>query len=297
MNEQIEKERSDQKVLERDIQNKKKNSKRRQQVKRQIFLLVTSALVIVVLIFCIVCGGTKKGPEAVKTQASGKVKRSRQETMEERLSRVRRQAKEQGYPEKVIELLSKNEETVSFVEHYGQRKDLPPSQTITELEAGKIPMLFQWDERWGYASYGTGCVATSGCGPTCMSMVLSALTENPAVTPAVMASYGEQNGYLDEENNTYWKFMSEAPLAWGITSFQITADEATVARELQSGHPVILSVGPGYFTDGGHFIVLTGYENGRVTVHDPFSRKNSEKQWVYAEISGQVKAAWSYART
>ena len=38
-------------------------------------------------------------------------------------------------------------------------------------------------------------------------------------------------------------------------------------------------MGPGEFTSNGHFIVLTGLQNGRLKINDPNSRKNSEKTW------------------
>ena len=63
-----------------------------------------------------------------------------------------------------------------------------------------------------------------------------------------------------------------------------------------AGHPIICSVGPGDFTKIGHFIVLTGYENGSVTVNDPFSQENSDKSWKFTQIQEQIKAMWVYSK-
>ena len=46
----------------------------------------------------------------------------------------------------------------------------------------------------------------------------------------------------------------------------------------------------------GHFIVLTGYENGNVKVNDPFSIKNSKATWVFANIKDQIKAMWVFSK-
>lgn len=217
------------------------------------------------------------------------------ETARERLERVRKEAEEKEYPEDIIELLDKNKETVAFVENYEKKCKDAPAETIgDDFEKGEIPSLLQWDQRWGYAAYGTGFVATCGCGPTCMAMVVSGLKEDPSVTPAVLAKYSEQEGYIDENNNTYWTLMESGGQHWGISSSPGSTDEDSVAAALEKGHPIICSVGPGDFTEKGHFIVLTKYKDGKVKVNDPFSTKNSKKTWEYAKIKDQIKALWIY---
>lgn len=218
------------------------------------------------------------------------------ETEEERMERVRMEAEIYHYPENVTELLDKNPETIGFVDHYREKKDQLPADTIgDDLIPGEIPLLLQWDERWGYAPYGSSIVAVSGCGPTCMAMVAAGLNQDPSITPAKTAEYGTANDYLDEENNTYWAFMEEACANWNLRFESVEVDEAQVAAQLLAGHPIICSVGPGDFTRNGHFIVLTGYENGNLTVNDPFSQANSERTWTFAEIQDQIKAMWAYA--
>lgn len=156
----------------------------------------------------------KKQEELLKAEKAKKQKEKKAkttETAEQKLERVRSQAEEQGVPQSVIELLDKNAETVDFVADYEKKKDKPYADTIEEdLSNGEIPELLQWDERWGYAPYGTGIVATSGCGPTCMAMVAAGLNQDASITPAKVAAYGTEHGYVDEENNTYWRFMDEA---------------------------------------------------------------------------------------
>jgi predicted double-glycine peptidase len=55
-------------------------------------------------------------------------------------------------------------------------------------------------------------------------------------------------------------------------------------------------MGPGDFTTQGHFIVLTGVDgDGKILLHDPNSRKNSEKAWEYERLAGQMKNLWKYS--
>jgi len=218
------------------------------------------------------------------------------ETEEERLERVKKEAKEKGYPKDVIELLSKNPETVDFVENYEKNKDRTPANIISEFEEGKIPHILQWDERWGYFSYGTSNIAVCGCGPTCLSMVFSALTGDFSITPDKLAVYGMEHDYINEENDTRWAFMTEAGDDWGIKCREEILDEKSLFKEIEKGHPVVCSVGPGPFTDKGHFIVLAGIEDGKLIVNDPFSIKNSTRRWEYKEFEDQIKTMWIYSK-
>ena len=283
--------------------------KREQQVKRQKKMIKIIAVIagIAILIYIIGSCGKKEEEEVIEVnnivqmedvsdkQNSIDNEIKVEETLEEKVERVRNEAKEAEYPEGVIELLSKNPETVTFVENYKIKKDTAPVMEISELIEGEIPHLLQWDERWGYAPYGTSIVAVSGCGPTCLSMVFSGLTGDKSLTPARMAEYGTKHHYVSEENDTYWIFMSEAGKEWGIRTKEKILEEEELKKELLAGHPVICTVGPGHFTQIGHFIVLAGYEEGEIIVHDPFSIKNTEKRWEYEEFKDQIKCMWTYS--
>ena len=37
---------------------------------------------------------------------------------------------------------------------YTEKKDDVPAEDIGDITSGEIPLLIQWDERWGYAQYG-----------------------------------------------------------------------------------------------------------------------------------------------
>lgn len=279
------------------------SNRRRQQVRCQLLLIGC----VIFIAICAIgsCQVHKKRSEAKeaakieqqkKEEKKKKKKTEKKETPEEHLERVRAKAISAGYPDGVIELLDKNPETVDFVENYPKKKDSKPAETIGDsLQPGSIPLLLQWDERWGYSTYGTSIIAISGCGPTCMAMVASGLNQDPSITPAKVASFGTQHSYVDEENNTYWSFMREAGASWNLSCYEGLLGETQVSAELSAGHPIICSVGPGNFTQIGHFIVLTGYENGNVTVNDPFSKANSETLWNFSQIKDQIRAMWVYS--
>lgn len=292
-----------------------RNRRRRQQVKRQLYLCGVLAILLVGLV---VTYNSKAAEEKKKVDAAADDTKTEQkeqvsdaaakkmeesaistvadnETPQERVERVREEARQSGYPKDIVELLKKNEETIDFVEHFVENKNNPPAEVVSDdLKKGEIPQFLQWDERWGHVSYGTGYIASCGCGPTALAMVVSGLTGKASVTPAAVAKYSEKKGYIDENNNTYWELMSKGVKHWGITCFGGDVSEEFVAKELKAGHPIICSMGPGDFTDKGHFIVLTKYKNGKVKVNDPFSQKNSDKIWKYSKIKDQIKSLWVY---
>lgn len=314
-----------------EYKKRKKYTKRRQQVIRQLFF--TGVAVVVVIIGCAtwtlksdnmarkadiqaktsqtgrkadaaktsVENGVQANSEAVKEKTDDKDTSDttkKTETTEERIARVRQEAVTAGYPEKFIELLDKNPETVQFVEDYGKKKDQAPAATVEAEDgySGMFPEILQWDERWGYSPYGTSIIAVSGCGPTCVSMLVVGLTGDKTVTPSVVADYATQNHYVDENNDTTWAFMTSGVEHWGLTCRESNGNESEIAKELEAGHPVICSMRPGDFTDIGHFIILTSYNNGNVTICDPFSLENSKKSWNYSQISSQIKAVWVYSK-
>ncbi len=230
------------------------------------------------------------------TSSDAKKDEEKTETAEERLARVKKEATENQYPADIIELLDKNPETVDFVEDYLQKKDDPVATTIgDDYKEGQVPKLYQWDERWGYQKYGTSFVAASGCGPTCLSMVLSAIKKDPSITPATVASLSEQLGEVDSDNNTMWLLLSDAATTWGVSSEEGLLGEDQVNETLNSGKFIICSVGPGDFTKIGHFIVLVSYKDGQVEVRDPFNTEHTERTWTYADIASQIVEMWTFS--
>lgn len=156
------------------------------------------------------------------------------------------------------DLLDKNPETWEFVKNYSKMKDASPADTIGEVAAGEIPLLLQWDERWGYSVYGDNMIAVNGCGPTAVAMVVSGLLCDPSVTPYKVAKFAEEQGYYAGESGT--------------------------------------SMRPGDFTTTGHFIVLTKVENGKIKVNDPNSRIRSGQLWDYERLEPQIQNLWAFSR-
>ncbi len=198
------------------------------------------------------------------------------------------------YPVTLLELLAKNDETVEFIAGYLEKKDSAPAETVGDVTKGIIPELRQWDERWGYTTYGDGMLAINGCGPTVLSMVASGLTGDNTITPAKVAEYSAANGYYEGDAGTSWSLMSEGCYQFGVAGHELNLDESAVLDSLESGHPVVCSMKPGDFTDVGHFIVLTGVEDGKIRLNDSNSEARSDKLWEFSELQDQINNLWSF---
>ena len=125
-------------------------------------------------------------------------------------------------------------------------------------------------------------------------MVASSLTGRNDITPAVVAKYSAENGFLTATRDTDWDLMTYGAEEYGITGTVLGLDENAMANYLTWGNPIIASVGPGDFTSAGHFIVLTGYDGEAFSVNDPNSIQKSQKKWTFEQLKGQIRNLWYY---
>lgn len=200
---------------------------------------------------------------------------------------------QEDYPQELLDLLEKNEETSDFVSSYPDREDYRGKaiDLSGDYEPGKVPLLMQWDRHWGYDSYGDDMIGLAGCGPTCMTMAYLYLTGDTSVNPRTMAEYAYNQGYKTEAG-TSWSFFTEGAAGLNLDGSELPLSEGNIKNALDQGEVVICSMGPGDFTTTGHFILLRGYDSNGFYVNDPNRRANSEKQWDYDTLSSQMKCLW-----
>jgi len=201
----------------------------------------------------------------------------------------------EAYPASLLKLAANNPEAAEFVKQYPEHGLDTPAETIEELQDDEIPMLLQWDPRWGYSTYGSDFLAITGCGPTCLSMVAAGLTGDNSITPYLVAEAAEDGGFYTEGYGSEWTIMSVLSAEFGITATELPLDEGVMKQALSEGKPIVCSMNAGDFTDSGHYIVLVGYEDGGFRVHDPNSPERSAMLWPYDQIADQIGNLWSFA--
>lgn len=199
------------------------------------------------------------------------------------------------YPPELIDLLINDIDTLDFVKGYLQFKEHPTIPANIGKINESIPLLMQWDQRWGYLAYGDNCIAINGCGPTCLSMVICGLTRNNTITPYTVAKYALEHDYYLKGVGTKWALMTTGAKHFGIQSQVISLNQDKMIKELRLNHPLICSMKPGDFTTSGHFIVISEYKGGKFKVLDPNSKKRSQKLWTYKTLSQQINNIWSYS--
>lgn len=195
------------------------------------------------------------------------------------------------YPKVLLEMLSRNMDMLDYVSGYLDSKGKVTCNNIGEVKKGTVPLLLQYDTRWGYGMYGNDVIAIEGCGPTVVSMVIAGLTGKNNITPYDVAKYAYQNGYYDD--GTSWTFFTKGIKHYGIIGTELPLSKERMMSELNDGHPIILSVRKGDFTTTGHIILITGSQDGMFIVNDPNSRERSSTLWSYDRIKNQINNLWA----
>ena len=211
--------------------------------------------------------------------------------------KVKKYAEEAGifygeYPQSLIELLERNPETEEFVLQYPFRQEQELEAFSYDLSEG-VPLMMQWDTRWGYLPYGSDMVAITGCGPVCLAMAGYYVTGGDEdFHPAEMIEFAEENGYYSKGNGSSWTLISEGGVKLGLDVTEIPLVKKRIMDNLSVDNPIICSMRAGDFTTSGHYIVLVGCEDGLIRVNDPNSYENSEKLWSYEQLEGQIRNLW-----
>lgn len=137
-----------------------------------------------------------------------------------------------------------------------------PFSVQASEEPNSVPLYFQTD--YPDVRYGSGTVATSGCGITALAMV---------------ASYMTGHTYLPDELADYFGGRAEnniQRLEQASDMLQLPWHKAEniheILRALQEGNlAILLMESHSIFTNSQHFIVLTGMtEDGKIFVNDPY---------------------------
>ncbi len=203
------------------------------------------------------------------------------------------------YPTSLINLLIRNPETEDFVLQYPLEYGKEHEVDLSEYRGSgdqdglaEMPLFLQWDKRWGYLQYGADVVGLTGCGPVSLAMVGFYLTGDDKFSPDKMVAYALENDYCVKGNGSAWTLISQGAVDLGLDVTEIPLNRERILANLEAGNPIICVVGPGDFTLGGHFMVLSGCEDGRIKIHDPNSRINSAKLWDYDRLASQIEALW-----
>lgn len=277
-----------------DIHNKRKRNRKRQLYVRislfALFILFLGGVAIKYLN----TGEEELTPPRLWTREEGI--RHIQELSEENpdLDQILLQIEE--YPDNLITALCNNMEMLEYARNYPNTEKKVYGTVCEEEKKNGIPLLMQWDPRWGYAPYGDDVIALSACGPTSLSMVLVGLTGNEDAAPDHVAAYAMEQGFYIPGVGTTWDLMTLGAEHFGVRGYGIETDKELFFSLIKEGIPIICSMNPGDFTAKGHFVVLTGIKNGKLCINDCMSQARSRKLWKWETFAPQVNQAWAFER-
>lgn len=167
--------------------------------------------------------------------------------------------------------------------------------TDAELNAPH-PLFLQYDPRWATYPYGLGTMASSACGPTCFSMVITGLTNISNASPPMIATYSMNRGfYVPNQGTAHTLFTSGAP-DFGLYCTKVACTEADMKAHIDAGEMLILAMHYGHFTHSaaGHFIMVYGYNQNGFMVNDPASYERSTQYWPFAVFGGEADNIYGF---
>lgn len=144
---------------------------------------------------------------------------------------------------------------------------------LDEPATSTVPLYYQLDERWGGLPYAGADLATSGCGLTCAAMAweyLSGETWTPVQMLNAVGNSCVQSGQNYMPGFCEWMADQDPSLDYTV----LYEDRERALREAADGRMVFGSM-TGRLTPngreyGGHIVLLTGFSDDLVTIHDPY---------------------------
>lgn len=208
--------------------------------------------------------------------------------------------------EKYFDSDSQKKEFITSCQAYGEFFNVSETEIITEAgnytdvdftsaKLMEVPLYLQYKQPWAGMSYGNGNIKKNGCCPTCLAMVFSYLRQENIYPDDITRWSG--NRYYVNGQGTAWNIFNDIG-DWGIKASNIGKSQSALIQALKDGKPVIASMGPGTFTKGGHFIVLSGITaTGKIKVNDPNDsalKNHKNKDFDIALILRESKNMWVF---
>lgn len=159
----------------------------------------------------------------------------------------------------------------------------------------EVPLYLQQD--YAGTMFGGFKLSTNGCGITSMAMLASYLADEEWTPPEMCARYG----YYSFSNGTDGMIFVNEPPVLGFYLKEKTYEPTVAKQALDEGHIVISIQHKGYWTKGGHYIVLEKVnEDGTIQVRDSniynYGRIASHKEdrHTWASITSAGSGYWIF---
>ena len=286
-----------------EIRRQRRLRNRRRVRRQRLAVAIFMAVILAMIVFLIIKFMNKPDPETIIDNPAPPIEEvipqveapSVELTTQEKKQYVLEHPEE--YTEDLIGFMNNYDQVIDYVYNYKDRDSISVTEAVTDAKTETaFPLYIQWDARWGYEAYGESLIGVAGCGPTTLAMAYEGLTGKTDQTSSTICDISEQKGYYVEGSGTTWDLITKGVYDIGLTSQEIPLYESKLVEELEKGSPIICNVGPGDFTKGGHYILLSGYKDGKFMINDPNSIENSNKLWEYSVLQPQIKNLWAIGK-
>ena len=138
----------------------------------------------------------------------------------------------EGYPDSLIQLYEKNEEARQFVLDYKKNgNNEQPIDISSDVVDGKIPLFLQWDERWGYRTYGDIFLFITGCGFIELSMFFVVGSVDISINSFTFAQMAQEDGFYVNGSGSAWSMMTELATKLGLSAQELSLSEDSIRQE------------------------------------------------------------------
>lgn len=141
---------------------------------------------------------------------------------------------------------------------------------IQHINQHNVPYMNQNDPSWRDKPYGTDgsqSMWENGCAIVVLAMVDSYF-QDTFTRPESIAKWADDRYYMDQQG-TSWSIYAAFGEAFDYQVEDLENDFYLAMDYLQGDHLIVVSVGPGIFTDGGHVMLIRGFQDGLVYLNDP----------------------------
>jgi hypothetical protein len=149
------------------------------------------------------------------------------------------------------------------------------------LTGGIIEITYfnQSDPTWADQPYGRDQIGPYGCGPTALAMVIASIGEE--ADPVSIAQDAVDLGCWASRSGSYSTIVSSVAESYGLTVESVSERTPdALCDAILSGKVLVALMGPGHFTQRGHYILIRGVTlSGELLVADPNSRERSLMVW------------------
>lgn len=160
----------------------------------------------------------------------------------------------------------------------------------------EIPIYLQQD--FGNTMYGNYKLRSHGCGITSLAMLSTYMTDTELTPPTLCARYGR---YCHSNGTDAMIFKYEPPVL-GFYLKKQTFQPNEAKQALEDGYVVVSSQTKGYWTRGGHYIVMESIDENGVQVRDSniynYKRLPAHQQdrHAWSDIIPKSTSYWIYEK-